>query len=283
MRALYRRAYAWAYWKVLKASQPVRNDVQRNGMRFNEGPLVIRIMANVDVGDGGNGQAQGGQAQAGQAQAGQDANNAAGAAGAEDAEDDPDVAAVQAAEQLIEINATSLGRKVGGALLIPAMSSMMGSILLRLSKRSYLLRMFLGIRQDRGGHNERSWVSSLLVGDYSGPGSDDSISGRTFSSSSSYPEPPLSWSRLLSSSYSSFDDVKPWKSMPRVQQVKTGLQLVLNAFLGGSRMWVDSDPVWYVTFPCSVRFSNFNIFSQVEELCGFRYFRSGMFLIVIFK
>jgi len=240
VRALYRKAYAWAYWKVLKASQPVRNDAQRNGMRFNEGPLVIRILANVDVGDGGV-QAQAGQAQAGQGEAG---DNAAGAAvaGAEDAEGDPDVAAAQAAEQLIEINATSLGRKVGGALLIPAISSMMGSILLRLSKRSYLLRMFLGIRQERG-RNERSWVSSLLVGNHSGPGSDNSVSGRALSTSP-YPEPPLSWNRLLLSPYSPFDDVKPWNSMPKVQQLKTGLQLVVNAFLGGSRMWVESDPVW---------------------------------------
>jgi len=108
--------------------------------------------------------------------------------------------------------------------------------------------MFLGIRQER--HNERSWVSSLLVGNYSGPGSDTSTSGRAFPSSSSannqYPEPPLSWSRLVSPSSSPFgDNGKSWNSMGKFHQLKLGLQLVANAVLGSSKMWIESDPVWW--------------------------------------
>jgi hypothetical protein len=205
-------------------------------------------LANVDGGEGQQPQAN----QVGHVEG--QANGAAPAgagAGAEEAERDPEAAAVQAAEQLIEINATSLGRRVGGALLIPVISSMMGSILLRLSKQSYLLRMFLGLRQEKTNHSERSWVSSLLVGNYSGPGSDKSINEQAFSSSPStsqntsirYPEPPLSWRRLVSPSPFG-DSTKTWNSMSRIQQLKIGMQLVVNAVMGGSRMWVENDPVW---------------------------------------
>lgn len=240
VKALYRRTYTWAYWKVLKVPLPVRNDVRRNGLRLNEGPLVIRILANVD--GGGEGDDQGGHIEG-------QPNPAAPAGPGVDAEGDPEAAAVQAAEQLIEINATSLGRRVGGALLIPAISNMMGSILLRLSKRSYLLRMFLGVRREKGSHNDRSWVRSLLVGNYSGPGSEKSISEQAFSSSPStkilYPEPPLSWRRLVSPYSSPFgDNNKAWNNMSKLQQLNIGLQLVLNAVLGSSRMWVETDPVW---------------------------------------
>ena len=65
------------------------------------GPLIVRILTNVDAND-------------------DDPNP-----------DKPDAAAVQAAEQLINVHTKSLGRKLGGALLIPIISSMMGSFLLR--------------------------------------------------------------------------------------------------------------------------------------------------------
>ena len=45
--------------------------------------------------------------------------------------------------------------------------------------------------------------------------------------------------------------------------------------MGGKRPCL----VGYFSMFCSLL--EFNIFSQVEELCGFRCFRSGMFLIVI--
>jgi hypothetical protein len=55
-----------------------------------------------------------------------------------------DVAA--AAENTIRVSGTSLGRLIGGALIIPRISSFMGSLLYRLSKYSPLLRRFLAVR-----------------------------------------------------------------------------------------------------------------------------------------
>lgn len=233
VKALYGRAYTWAYQKLLNAS--ILNE-PGGVVRFNEGPLVIRILANVngDEGQGhdglGNGQLD---------------------AVADDAEAEGDAAVAQAAEQHIEVNATSVGRKVGGALLIPAISSMMGSLLFRLSKRFYLLRIFLGIKgQGASQRQGRGWVGAMLLGNYSGPGSEPkkSISNEAFSRSSStanvqFPYLPLSWSRSVA--FSPFGDNKStWSNLSRFEQMKVGLQVMVNAFLGGSKMWVESDPVW---------------------------------------
>lgn len=73
------------------------------------------------------------------------------AADVEQGDREPDAAALAAAEQLISFDTSSFGRKIGGALLIPAISSMMGSFLSRLSKRSTLLRRFLGVRPPLNG------------------------------------------------------------------------------------------------------------------------------------
>jgi hypothetical protein len=59
-----------------------------------------------------------------------------------------DVAAI--AEQTIQISSTSLGRLIGGALIIPEISNIMGSILYKLSAHSSLLRSFLAIRPSTG-------------------------------------------------------------------------------------------------------------------------------------
>lgn len=53
---------------------------------------------------------------------------------------------VAAAERLQSMSSASAGRYIGGALLIPRISNLMGSLLFRLSKRSALLRKFLAIR-----------------------------------------------------------------------------------------------------------------------------------------
>jgi hypothetical protein len=88
------------------------------------------------------------------------------------ADQEPNAAAVAAAEQLISFDASSLGRKVGGALLIPAISNVMGSFLFRLSKRSTLLRRFLGVRPPLNGvlppplgsySMDKSWRNLSLV------------------------------------------------------------------------------------------------------------------------
>ena len=53
---------------------------------------------------------------------------------------------VAAAERVQSISSASVGRFVGGALLIPRISSFMGSLLFRLSKHSDLVRKLLAIR-----------------------------------------------------------------------------------------------------------------------------------------
>ena len=53
---------------------------------------------------------------------------------------------VAAAERFQSVSSASVGRFVGGALLVPRISNVMGSLLFRLSKRSDLLRKFLAIR-----------------------------------------------------------------------------------------------------------------------------------------
>lgn len=53
---------------------------------------------------------------------------------------------VAAAERFQSISSASVGRFVGGALLIPRISNFMGSLLFRLSKHSELLRKLLAIR-----------------------------------------------------------------------------------------------------------------------------------------
>jgi hypothetical protein len=51
-----------------------------------------------------------------------------------------------AAEDVIQVTGSSLGRLVGGALILPTISSIMGSFLFRLSHYSPLLRRFLAVR-----------------------------------------------------------------------------------------------------------------------------------------
>jgi hypothetical protein len=57
-----------------------------------------------------------------------------------------DAALAQAAEGVIHVTGSSLGRVIGGALILPTISSFMGSLLLRLSTHSTLLRRFLAVR-----------------------------------------------------------------------------------------------------------------------------------------
>lgn len=50
------------------------------------------------------------------------------------------------AEQTVRVTGTSLGRFIGGALMIPKLSNWMGNMLLSLSRHSTLLRRFLAVR-----------------------------------------------------------------------------------------------------------------------------------------
>ena len=76
------------------------------------------------------------------------ANNNNNADGANDDDQDDNAAAdaAVAAENTIRVSGTSLGRLIGGALIIPRISSLMGSLLFWLSKHSVLLRKFLAVR-----------------------------------------------------------------------------------------------------------------------------------------
>lgn len=201
IRVFYHRFYAHLYLKCMGTPLPPPRRIR--GMDFNEGgPFVIRIRAD--------GQEQGPGVELQQQQQ-QQQQPQAGAAGEDQ---DPNAAAAEAAEQLIEINAASLGRRIGGALMIPAISSFMGNLLFRLSKHSGILRSFLGIRPQRV-----SWADYTL--------------------------PPWGLhSRLgLIAMDKGWDDLNPY------QKAKMGVQLFFNAFSSGSRTFVDSDPVWCVFLP----------------------------------
>lgn len=122
---------------------------------------------------------------------------------------DPNIAAVADAERIINVDASSLGRLIGGALLIPAISSVMGSALWQLSRRSGLLRSFLGIKPVFKGVSS---VSSFLGRGGAGP-----------------------WGHALGA--------KEWEGLGFVKQLGMTLRIVLGAFWG-ARTWVDVDPVW---------------------------------------
>jgi len=130
-RMFYRRFFTqFSHWVLGTRPGPVV-PVRRFVWQLNEGgPFAIRIGANVHRAPP---QAQQAPEPAPGAQPEQEPNAAV-----------PDV--VAAAEQTIEIMTSSMGRLVGGALLVPAISNAMGSLLFRLSKRSYLLRKFLAVR-----------------------------------------------------------------------------------------------------------------------------------------
>lgn len=219
IRSLYQKCFAHLYFKLLGTPLPAPRRLPRAGLRFNEGPFVIRIRAQFDEAEGQE-EAERAQAEAHQRQLAQEEAAAAAAEaailGADDdgapaAGENPDAnaAAVEAAEQLIEVDASSLGRRIGGALIVPAIASAMGDALLGLSRHSHWLRLFLGVRGAGMG------------------------AGRI-------PLPP--WGR-----YALTASDKTWSQLGVLQQARVGLRLVMTAFLGGSRTWVDSDPVWCVS------------------------------------
>ena len=101
--------------------------------------LRIRVNAHVDEEDA-LALPQGRRANRGARPNGNENGDGEGA----DADDAGDVAA--AAEDTIRVSGTSIGRLIGGAMIIPRISSLMGSLLFRLSKHSVWLRRFLAIR-----------------------------------------------------------------------------------------------------------------------------------------
>ncbi|TFK29152.1 hypothetical protein FA15DRAFT_664475 [Coprinopsis marcescibilis] len=150
IRMFYQSIYNKVYTKLMGQGPPQMNDIlqrrrPRDGARVNIGNnFVIRLRA--DIGEANN---QGANANAGEANVDGANNNQNNNVGDNNFDVNQDIAG--AAEELIEVNTSSIGRKIGGALLIPAISSFMGDILLRLSGHSPILRRILAVRNPVGG------------------------------------------------------------------------------------------------------------------------------------
>ncbi|CCM05904.1 uncharacterized protein FIBRA_08142 [Fibroporia radiculosa] len=145
LTGFYRRAFAklkhWLMDTEPGPHRPLREVIWDLG---GDGPVPLRARVGVNIEPAPEqrrvnagqqrvpqGQQGQGQEQAGDAQADADADN-----------DDPAIVA----ERTLRITNASLGRFIGGALVMPAISNYMGAILLRLSKHSDILRRFLAIR-----------------------------------------------------------------------------------------------------------------------------------------
>ena len=85
----------------------------------------------------------------------------------------------------LTIYASPLGRKIGGALLIPFIARRMGNLLLRLSKRSEFLRRLLAVRS----------LSSSSTWPFSSRSSPSLFSGKLASGLT--PSPPVTWKLVL--------------------------------------------------------------------------------------
>ncbi|KAF7978193.1 hypothetical protein HWV62_1406 [Athelia sp. TMB] len=128
IRAMYRRAFArFSHW-VLSTSPSQRPQVMRYIFNLN-GPFPLRIGANIEA---------------------RNRNANAPPPNQQNQPREGDDALALAAEGTIHITGSSLGRLVGGALIMPSISSFMGSLLFRLSAHSSLLRRFLAVRPNHG-------------------------------------------------------------------------------------------------------------------------------------
>lgn len=129
-RIAYKRAFTRLTHWVLKTRPKRRRPVRRFMMAVNA-PFGIQFGANLREGPAEQGEL--GVRPPNQVEQQPDANA-------------DDAAFAHAADEVINVTGTSLGRLIGGALILPTISSYMGSVLFRLSMRSDLLRRFLAIR-----------------------------------------------------------------------------------------------------------------------------------------
>jgi len=192
-RSMYRRLFdRFSDW-VLDTTPTPRVPVRRLVWALNDdAPFNIRIGANIDAGiDAGRAPAQQGQGLGQEAQ--QNQNNAEPAAGA-----------AAAAEHTIRVSGSSLGRLIGGALIIPAVSNRMGALLFHLSKWSPLLRRILAIRPP---------LSNIP------------------------PVTPPLWR------YSLTND-RQWREMGQFGRIALAVRFAFGAVWGGTRLWAECDPVW---------------------------------------
>ncbi|RDB23884.1 E3 ubiquitin-protein ligase MARCH5 [Hypsizygus marmoreus] len=229
-RMVYRRCFGMLQYWLLGAQPPsARERDAGRGWVWQEGdvPWRIRIRANVDVVEPEQEQEQAQAQDVGDAQRHIEAQGELGEGdhanappegipAAEPQAQEPNAAAVEAAEQLIEIDTASLGRRVGGALLIPGISSAMGSLLYRLAKHSRALRQVLGVRPPLpGGAYLSPWAGMGLGMGIGGFGAGGGM------------------------------EVRHWEGLGWVKRLGVTLRLILNATWHGTRTWAEADPVWW--------------------------------------
>ena len=151
IRVFYHKFYSYLYLKCM--GTPLPTPCRERGF-FNDGRFMIRIRAGGEPEQNPNGDVQQRLQQWKDRQDDQQQQQQVSVAAADE---DPNAAAAEVAEQLIDVDAASLGRRIGGALIIPSVSSFMGNLLFRLSKHSGILRSFLGIRPRKA-----SWTDYML-------------------------------------------------------------------------------------------------------------------------
>ncbi|KAF8654744.1 hypothetical protein AX16_003399 [Volvariella volvacea WC 439] len=119
----------------------------------------------------------------------------------------------------LAINAISLGRTVGGALLIPLIASTMGRLLLGLSRKSSWLHKFLAVKpplKSRGG--PFSGIGAFVGLGTSGAGL--GLGGKKYGG---YHGQGLEF----------------WK------RIGIAIKRTLLTVYGGTRTWIEADPVWW--------------------------------------
>jgi hypothetical protein len=178
----------FSHW-VLNTKPTQTIQVRRFVWALNEngGPFNIRIGANVEP-DRPIAQPE--------AQAQAQAQNA-----------EPGVDAAAAAEHTIRVSGASIGRLIGGALIIPAVSNRMGALLFHLSSRSPLLRHILAIRPPLSRPPPMT--------------------------------PPLLWRYSWMA-----HDAKALKEQNTLMRIAIGLKFAFGAMWSGTRLWAECDPVW---------------------------------------
>ncbi|KAJ3574854.1 hypothetical protein NP233_g1491 [Leucocoprinus birnbaumii] len=218
VKMLYRKLVHRIAFHIFGANLSDAGRSSRLGLYLREGPFLIRFRANVDArplaDDEAIAAAMDGQLDHdhidGIPNANPNAGAAPNAAAANDRPQDPNAANLVAAERLIERGASSLGRRVGGALLIPYISNMMGTLLFRISKHSHILREFLGIKQHRRLLN--GLPPSVYAYPQVGPGFDNPVA------------------------------VTVGDGLRRFGNL---LKFAFGNLWGGTKAWAELDPVWW--------------------------------------
>ncbi|KDQ55926.1 hypothetical protein JAAARDRAFT_59382 [Jaapia argillacea MUCL 33604] len=193
--------------------------------------LQIRINARIEGGEEGQqGQGQGGEQGQGQAQAqvqaGVDEAGVAQAAVVEGEGAEPDDA-VAAAERMIRVSGASIGRAIGGALILPLVANYMGSLLYRLARYSPLLRKFLAIK-------------SPLA--FRGP---DALGLAGLGGGGAYGGAWVGRREVIPAPLGAASGDGYWKGMTPAKSFLVGCKLALGVFLGGTRTWAECDPAWW--------------------------------------